>query len=237
MKKNLIYEILPVYNEEINSLVIRHKSDILRVLLRCCKIIINQKPVNKIDPDKNYLILKISKMSRVFIFDDNRIYSINFPFSLYENKEGSLFLKIPEISDLNISNLILDALIYILKEFKFCQNGLYDLLDLISKYQYFEEIDEDISIYDNSANRIINMEEFLEKILLNLLCIEDGYLRCDHDTNNFKKDRPHLHPIDHIDLFYSSNPTFKIGLKKKYSVAIISDMVDITTDCMYLHET
>lgn len=235
MKQTRTYEILDIHRENIVTPIVRKKEDVLKVLLRCCKILITQDSVERILPEKKYLILKVSKMSRIFISDTDRTYSLNFPFSTYEDAEGRLILKLSEVSDLSINNLILDALLFILGSFDFSKNNLYDLLDLISKYQYLEELDDDFLIYESSSGKTISIEELLEKILFHLLCLEDGYFRYDYDLANFKVENPHLHPISHIDLFYSSNPTFKIGFRTRQPTDVIVDIVDITKDCMYLH--
>ena len=235
MKHTRVYEILDIHKEDIVTPIIRNKEDTLKVLLKCCKILITQDTVQRIDPKKNYLILKVSKMSRIFISDTDRTYSLHFPFSTYEDSNNRLILRLLEVSDLIINNLILDALLFILESFDFSNHNLYDLLDLITKYQYLEEIDEDISTYDPSSEKLIELDELLEKTLFNLFCHEDGYFRYDYDLANFKKDTPHLHPKYHIDFFYSSNPTFKLGYKQRQPTEVIVDIVDITTDCMYLH--
>lgn len=234
MKHTRTYEILDIHKEDIVTPIIRKKEDTLKVLLKCCKVLITQDKVVKTEPHKNYLTLKVSKMSRIFISDTNRTYSLNFPFSTYEDSDNRLILRLSEVSDLIINNLILDALLFILESFDFSKHSLYDLLDLISKYQYVEELDEDISSYDPSSEKAMGIDELLEKIIFHLFCHEDGYFRYDYDLANFKKDTPHLHPKYHIDLFYSSNPTFKLGFKQRQPTEVIVDIVDITTDCMYL---
>ncbi|MFY0104166.1 hypothetical protein ABTP95_20230, partial [Acinetobacter baumannii] len=89
---------------------------------------ITQDKVVRTEPHKNYLTLKVSKMSRIFISDTNRTYSLNFPFSTYEDSDNRLILRLSEVSDLIINNLILDALLFILESFDFSKHSLYDLL-------------------------------------------------------------------------------------------------------------
>ncbi len=67
--------------------------------------------------------------------------------------------------------------------------------------------------------------------LRELLLMEDGYIRYDYDEEHENGD---IHPLNHYDLFYSSNATFKIGLEDKERQTNFIDLMDINTSCKYL---
>lgn len=64
-----------------------------------------------------------------------------------------------------------------------------------------------------------------------LLISEDGYIRYDHDPDNAAGD---MHPLHHLDVFYSSGSTFKLGLRNSIDTATFEDYLDITTACRYI---
>ena len=68
--------------------------------------------------------------------------------------------------------------------------------------------------------------------------MEDWYIRYDYDEENYKKAKrywkEHTHPLNHYDLFYSSNATFKIGLLNEISSNDIIEFLDLKKECQYL---
>ncbi len=74
--------------------------------------------------------------------------------------------------------------------------------------------------------------------LRELLLMEDGYVRYDYDKATYlifkEKGEEHKHPLNHYDLFYSSNATFKIGLEERLSEDEFIDFLNIKTDSKYL---
>lgn len=53
----------------------------------------------------------------------------------------------------------------------------------------------------------------LKDITINLLTMEDGYIRYDHDDSMEHKNN---HPIYHLDICYSNAATYKIGLEQSF---------------------
>ena len=67
-----------------------------------------------------------------------------------------------------------------------------------------------------------------------LLSFEPGYLRYDYDDNEGRVDEK-THPINHIDIFFSGNNTFKVGLRKRIVFDDLKKIVDINDVCYYLN--
>ena len=94
-------------------------------------------------------------------------------------------------------------------------------------FDCFFEIMEDFSVKKNDDI------QFYWNLLIYLITIESGYLRYDHDES-FCKNNLNYHPTDHIDFFYSSSNTFKIGLKKQLTCSELREIVDINDICYCL---
>ena len=59
-------------------------------------------------------------------------------------------------------------------------------------------------------------------------------LSYDHDENEKRRDAVR-HPVDHIDFFYSSNNTFKVGLKGQIGLNDLQTIVNINERCCFLN--
>ncbi|WP_158799529.1 hypothetical protein [Pedobacter sp. L105] len=192
---------------------IKTKVQILTILLEASRFLLYNKPDELVSESK--LILQVKKMSRLFFVTNNKYYSINFPFTFIIN-DGSAIINYKNIIDLD-SKTISD-LLSILKDDRF--NSLVCL-------DFAEPIYELESDYEDN----------LWVLLKDLLMLEDGYLRFDKDTEgylNAKADgKEHTHPENHIDIFYSNNNTFKIGLEKTIVHDTFLDYLDNQTDCMF----
>ena len=143
---------------------------------------------------------------RLFVFLENKYFSIKFPFQIkIEEKEIKFY-----INNIELNSIILSAIRY---AFLNISNNILDILCQIE-----EEYEQ------------INIDE-IEEIIIAMLLLDDGYLRYDHDAKN---ENGKLHPLDHLDIFYTNN-SVKLGLKDKLSqknfVKIISKKYD---ECCYL---
>lgn len=193
---------------------IKTKAQILIILLEATRFMLyNENDAHNCD---SRLVLHIKKMSRLVFVSINKFYSINFPFNFIIN-EGAVGINYKNLIDLN-SRTISD-LISILKDSRFNSSNCLDFVepvcDLESQYQ------------DN-----------IWMLLRELLMMEDGYLRFDQDVDGHSKakeqGKEHTHPENHIDIFYSNNNTFKVGLEKPILDSMFLDYLDTQTDCMYL---
>ncbi len=198
---------------------VKSKAQVIEILMESINYMLLNPNLEK-DKVKGKIILQIDKMSRIFFFNDNKqkYFSIVFPFYIdkVDNKYNFLFQNFIEVD-----NRLTSQVISIIKCDEFKANCSLDFFDIRCEYE--DECDEDFWIF-----------------LTELLLIEDGYIRYDYDEENYKKFKnlgeEHKHPLNHYDLFYSSNATFKIGLKESLSEDDFIDLLNINTDCKYLGE-
>lgn len=194
---------------------VKNKLQIIEILFEACRyILFEDLSIRKGD---NMLILNVDKMSRLFFISKDKSYSINFPFFIYVNdKERSIMYK----DLMKIDSRLISDVLSLIKDKRFESDDYLDFADT------FVDID------DLYLGRIW---VFLKDLLL----FEDGYLRVDRDPIAHKKakdeGKEHTHPENHIDIYYSSGITFKIGLKKIVSHNFLLDLLDTKTDCTYFN--
>lgn len=209
MSKEFVFDISEWQGKEIFK-VVRDKKDILTILFNTIKYI---KYRDEIDAKKKIgtITLKVSKMSRFFFFSDDRNFSINCPFTVREEEDGvvgfysSVLGK--EIDSVDISNVL----------------SLFNGIKVIDETCVLEFADK----ISNMSGAQVHYWNFVKSILL----IETGYLRYDHDPD---RENGNLHPLKHLDVFYSTGVTFKIGLEDTVESNCIEDILDIETDCHFL---
>lgn len=193
---------------------IKDKVKIIEILMEACRYLLHEEPTER--EVGNLLVLKVEKMSRLFFIENNRYYSIGFPFNFHINdSERRIIYK----DLLNIDSKLISDVISIIKDVRFESDNFLDFADT------FAEIDDD----------------YLGRIWIlfkDLLMYEDGYLRIDYDPVEFQKaknkNKEHTHPENHIDLFYSNGNTFKLGLMKRINKDFFVDLLNTKTDCTYL---
>ncbi|MCA0912422.1 hypothetical protein [Marinobacter nauticus] len=188
---------------------LRRKEEVIRVLLEAIKLmLIYERPSANSDSGSK-LILNISKMSRLIFESESKIFSINFPFKVIEN-DGELVFYTK--SGLVLDNLISsEALAFVSQD-----SVIYgdDVLDFAGP------------IVETASDKV-QFWSFIRELFF----YEDGYLRFDHD---FENENGNIHPLNHIDICYSSNVTFKVGVVEKFTVLQFLDVLDVTTPCHYL---
>lgn len=190
---------------------IRSKQDILIILFESIKYMSLYSDIQ--GPKKSSKIdIIIGKMSRIFFhLDEQKCFSLVMPFRVDgENEENIKFYSTTLASYLTSENT--SHAISVLAGFNLNQQGVYDFVDEIW------EISEDDNFW------LLVKEMFL---------IEDGYIRFDDDI---ERENGHIHPLKHLDVFYSNNVTFKVGLNKEDNSSCLSDILDIQTSCRYLRE-
>ncbi|MDH0241008.1 hypothetical protein JJJ22_00985 [Aeromonas caviae] len=189
---------------------IRSKKEIISLLMKSLKLIsAYEKPVHKLVKGK--MILSVDKMSRLFFFSETKYFSINFPFFINDSGDKIIFYS-NNISDID-SAITSDVLSLISNDASLMSDSIFEFIDPISE----------IAVYKDE------FWSFFRELIL----FEDGYIRYDHDDN---KKRVHAtkHPINHYDICYSSNATFKIGLNNKIGHDKFMDLVNINTDCHFI---
>ena len=158
---------------------------------------------------KGEMHLYIDKMSRLFFFSDSKYFSFNFPFQVSYSDEKIVFYS-KYLDDIN-SKVSSEILSLILSD-KIHNSSC--VLDFSSEFLDLAEYSEE-----------------LWKQYFHLLTYEDGYIRFDHDPEH---ENGNLHPLTHLDVFYSNVATFKIGTDNNFSQKDLIDLVDINTPCSFL---
>ena len=201
---------LDAYQAESLFQIIRTKRDVLHLLMNAAKIML--LPPQKLPGAAAKLHLHVAKMNRIMVVGDKKIFSVKFPFSAIEDEDGSLRFSTVEHSD--IGSKVTSQIISLI-------DGAFspDCREVLS----FAEPILDISDSD---------EQFWS-LFRTLMSFEEGYIRYDHDEKN---KNGHRHPLHHVDVFYSSGSTFKLGLRQALPLEDFSDVLDIGTDCHYLEK-
>lgn len=192
---------IPQYKINIFSKPIRNKNDCVSILLEAVEnFIYHNEAIKQIQ--NNTMLLE---NGRLFVFLENKYFSIKFPFKIKIEEEIKFY-----INNIELNSKILSAIRY---AFLNISNSIRDILYQIEKE--YEQIDKDE----------------IEEIIIAMLLLDDGYLRYDHDAKN---ENGKLHPLDHLDIFYTNN-SVKLGLSGRLSqknfVKIISKKYD---ECCYL---
>jgi len=186
---------------------IREKRQIISLLMKTIKLMLINQPLQDVDHGGE-IVLVVSKMSRLFYFSESKYFSISFPFSVIEN-DGELNFT---FNGMNVdSQITSDVLSVVLKD---------EIFQSECAYQFIEPI---IDVSDYEPNFWI--------LILNLLTLDDGYIRYDYDEANERGD---YHPRNHYDVFYSSCSTFKIGLRERLSKESLIDLVELKSQCHFI---
>lgn len=191
---------------------IRKKQDVILLLLETVKIISDN--VGKTADGQSKVILYKDKMSRVFYETKDKFFSISFPFSI--EQKGGNFKIYDKVTELEIDSRRLSMLIRIFSSESHMALSLErvvdDILESAEDYEY-QNIDE---------------VWYLVFLLWNM---EDGYIRYDYDPL-YEKGR--IHPLNHLDINYSSEATYKIGIHRKISIKEFINILDIKADCAFI---
>lgn len=166
---------------------IRSKAQAITVLMKCTKLMLIG---NIVPPERKAgeLLLVVSKVSRIFLFSNDKYFSLTFPF-IVKNDEGGLMFSTRNIAD--ISNKITS-----------------DVIGVVASSDKFDSLDS-----LDFAESLLDFEETEPSFwpfLLSLLMYEDGYVRYDYDPKHVNGD---IHPLHHYDFFYSSLAACKVGLR------------------------
>ncbi|RJF32072.1 hypothetical protein D4741_20080 [Pseudoalteromonas gelatinilytica] len=192
----------------------REKKDIIKALLASIALLTYGNTTDR--PSKDYLVLRIDKMKRLFIVESNRITSFNFPFGIEERQqENSLFVYDP-ITDLALEGVNLAIL----------RSIFVDLMEDESSYSLID-LDSDIEKIMDSFDKH-HEKDRLWSVMKHLIECETGYLRFDYDP---EREDGLLHPLNHLDINYSNEVTYKLGLNSRKSVDELIDILDINTNC------
>ncbi len=191
---------------------IKTKIHIIEILMETLKYMLLNPEIEE-DNRVGKIILIVDKMSRVFYFNKNKYYSISFPF--FVEKLGN-DIKFGFKNIVEVDSRIINKILQIIKCDEFKEKCSLDFVVPICEFE--ENCDENFWI-------------FLKEILL----MEDGYIRYDYDEDGYNNAKSigaeDRHPLNHYDIFYSSQNTFKIGLNNKINEDSFIDFIDINKKC------
>lgn len=196
---------------------IRGKDDIILILLETIKIFLVGELITE-NPGKGEVIIKIDKMSRIFFSIKNKYFSFCFPFSIEKDSTG--YKIYDSESSINLDLKMVSIMISMFEN---------NLLTKDSIYDFYEQFVDDISV-ENGSN-VVEYENFIWIIIKKIIFFESGYIRYDYDPIY---ENGLLHPLNHLDICYSTKNTFKVGLNDKISMDYFIDFLNIKTECKFL---
>jgi hypothetical protein len=187
---------------------IRTKRDVINLLMRAIKMM--SLGMNApTDTSAATVVLTVSKMSRLFLISPKRIFSINFPFSVYE-EAGVLHFR-------SHAHKKVDS------------RATSDILALLANEQLLNSFE--ILHFAEPILDACTADADIWGLFRELLLFEDGYVRYDHDEERADGRR---HPLHHLDVFYSNGSTFKLGLHSGIDCSDLEDLLDVGTDCRFI---
>lgn len=193
--------------DRIFSFRLKDRFDIISILLNIIFLILNSYDSNKKEKLWN-IIIYVNKMSRVFLFSDDKKFSISFPFRFNIDDRKIFSKKWYEIGHRKLSFLK-----------SIFTEEINELEDIIDKLWSNENWCDSVELNE------------LKDVVYDLLFFEDWYIRYDIDKEN---EAWELHPLYHFDIFYASNNQFKIWLKSNISEDEFIDFLDVTTNCKFI---
>lgn len=198
---------------------IRKKKDIIRILLEAISLLTYGKRVDR--TTKDYLVLQFDKMKRLFIVQEHKITTFNFPFNIEENPLEDKLVVIDQLTEMELDGANLAILRSIFNE-------------LIDSDEYFslKDLDSDIEKIMDSFE-IHTAKDELWLIMKHLMEFEAGYLRRDYDSI---RENGRIHPLNHLDINYSNGATYKIGLNSTKSVDELINILDSNTECSFISD-
>lgn len=220
---------------DIVSEPIRSKNDVVNVMLNCLKVMLSDVEVE--DQGLGKFEVNVNKMSRMVFSPSNdqglnkKRFSFSFPFYIsgINNKVETIELlhsKIP------INSTLINILLRLSEEGVFDEKAEEtDLVDILDKLL------ESIEFYGVMGSEI---EKVVWTTSKEFFLFEPGYIRYDLDDTEGRVN-PTTHPLHHLDVYYSSHLTFKVGItdllrgEHALSCERFIDILDVTTPCYNLH--
>lgn len=197
---------------------IRTKNHVIMLLLEAIPILTYGETVERTTDES--MILRIDKMKRIFFVFEKKIFSFNFPFNVEEVIEGEENLVIYD----PITNLEINA-----KNYAVLKTAFEEIFNE-KENQGILDLDTDLMQIMESFEMKPN-KDLVWEILKKLLVFESGYLRYDFDEEH---EDGKLHPLNHLDINYSSDGTYKIGLNNTIDSETFIDILDINTDSYFI---
>lgn len=185
---------------------IRDKVDYARLIIYTARYLLLNLEITEIECNSQ-LKLSVDKMSRLFFYKGKKYFSVSFPFSI--QIDGNEITDINTFSGISLNSKSLSSVISILDD-------------------PFFKINPSLTDYYIESNAA---ESLGVNILEEIFQSEPGYIRYDNDPAN---EKGKLHPLNHLDINFSSYGTYKIGLENEIQTMFFDDILDINTDCSFL---
>lgn len=191
---------------------LRVKKDFVLLLLETVKLFYVEELFTE---TQGKISIVIDKMSRVFYQVENKLFSIVFPFGI-ERIDGQY--RIYDIHlDIDIDSRLISIMKSMISRMETSELTAENVFEV-----YCEEIVDETGEEEASA---------AWKILSQLFTVELGYIRYDLDEEHADKV---YHPLNHLDINYTSNATYKIGLKKMINMEDMVSLLNVNSKCIYL---
>lgn len=203
-------------NRKIKVSAVRNRMDVIKIVIKACEFIIDEQYsiCEHIRDVKDKSFIYMDKMKRIVISTENQLFSIGFPFNVDIDNVKITYLN----NTITINNHILSV--------------IESLINVLDERCSIEEILEKIW-EDEGFEQASDAEKYAICTLITvLLSYEVGYIRYDYDDVH---ENGKLHPLNHFDVNYSTNTTYKIGANKKLDIELFLKLLDITSECLYLH--
>ncbi|MDF9799770.1 hypothetical protein OKW21_005033 [Catalinimonas alkaloidigena] len=185
---------------------LRDKIDFARIIIYSARYLLLNFPTDDIECNSK-IKLCIDKMSRLFFYKEKRYFSVSFPFSV--QTDGTEITDMSTLSGKSINSKSLSSVVSILED------PAFKLNPSLTDYYIDSDTAESIGI------------SILEEVFQS----EPGYIRYDNDPEN---EDGKIHPLNHLDVNYSSYGTYKIGLDNEIETVFFDDILNIRTDCSFL---
>lgn len=203
--------------EAILENAIRKKKDVIKLLLAAVSLLTYGTRIDR--PTKDHLVLRIDKMKRLFVVQEHKITTFNFPFGVEENPLDNKVTIFDPLTDMELDGANLAIL----------RNIFYELIDS-EDFLSLKDLDSDLEKIMDSFDKHTEKDR-LWSIMKYLMEFEVGYLRFDYDL---ERKNGRMHPLNHLDINYSTGVTYKIGLNSKKSVTELIDILDLNTECSFI---
>ena len=113
--------------------------------------------------------------------------------------------------------------------------------NLIAILENMDEGNEEQSIDDFYSDFLDNIDLNINEkdctyywmVIRHLWQFEPGYIRYDYDDNAERVD-VEMHPLNHLDICYSGNTTFKLGLEQRIDQSVMKVILDINERSYYI---
>lgn len=205
------------------QLPVRSKFDLIRILIECIKYMsVNIFLDYSKTVEQPFFVLYISKMSRLIVVLEYKIYSFRFPYTVIEDESKRTLTFNDRNTNTEINGLSTSIIMSFINSSNTESIDNYNVL--------FSDILEEVLC--DFKQDLLEDKPIWCSILNELLMFESGYIRYDYDTQN---ENERIHPKCHIDVFYSNGNSCKIGLKQEIGVDWFIDFMDISTACKILN--